>query len=425
MKSSLDPAFLRRILHRMGETGQPPERGALQVNVGTDELLDVLRREYLVPIRESGRNSAFKLVQAPFGGGKSQFLHCLRELAWREGFVTSLVDVSPQECPFDDPVRIYRAVATRLESPPKDLAVESDVGIDAVLRVAIAERRKAHGEAAVRAWLDEEIATARVDSHAVRRAAHLLMCALLDRDHDAEALLASFLRGEDVQPGEVRALGVREALEPSSAFRFLRSLVQVLRAVGVSGVVLLFDEMDRVMSLSVRRRRSIGDVLRQTIDHCGQASLPSVLWIYAVPPEFLTNVVPEYPALEQRLRGASTFSSVNPLAPVIDLDRLPLGPTALLTAIGGKLLDLHLRAHEGTLDEAAQRGNLQDLARELGERQLEVGTRRTFVKAAAQLLATQQREGSRRLAPDEIRGFAAEGTAKADAPVLPGEDLFA
>jgi hypothetical protein len=32
----LSPAFARNILDRVGSTGQPPERGALLVNVGTD-----------------------------------------------------------------------------------------------------------------------------------------------------------------------------------------------------------------------------------------------------------------------------------------------------------------------------------------------------------------------------------------------------
>ena len=46
-----------RIVQRMGETGQPPERGALFVNVGTEEQLEVLRTRYLAEIRETGRNA--------------------------------------------------------------------------------------------------------------------------------------------------------------------------------------------------------------------------------------------------------------------------------------------------------------------------------------------------------------------------------
>lgn len=422
MSQDRDLEFSRRILLRMGETGQPPERGAMRVNVGTTELLETLRREYLVTIRQSGRNSAFKLVQAPFGGGKSQFLHCLRELAWKEGFVTALVDVSPQECPFDDPVRVYQAVATRLEAPPADLAEEAEIGMDALLRREIRRRKQQDGVEATRTWLDEKFGSARVDSLAVRRAALLLMRATLDRDEVLDALLTSWLRGEQVSPGEVREHGIREQLEAGTAFRFLRSLVQVVRALELPGVVLLFDELDRVMSLTGRRRRSIGDTLRAMIDHCGQATLPSLLWVYAVPPEFLTTVVPEYPALEQRLRGAAHFSQSNPLAPVIDLDRLPVKPGELLQQIGARLLELHVAVHGDKLRTADARGAVEALAKELGARQLEIGTRRTFVKSCVQLLAELERSEPRRMDAAAIRGWLQSGGGTpAAAAVLPGE----
>jgi len=100
----------------------------------------------------------------------------------------------------------------------------------------------------------------------------------------------------------------------------------VLRALELPGVVLLFDELDRIMSLTVKKRRAIGDNLRQMMDECGQAVLPALLWVYAVPPEFMRVIVPEYPALQQRLKGAGGMSAQSPLAPLIDLDRLPLAP---------------------------------------------------------------------------------------------------
>ncbi|MBI2373812.1 MAG: DUF2791 family P-loop domain-containing protein [Deltaproteobacteria bacterium] len=413
----------KQILRRMGETGQPPERGARFVNVGTAELLEVLREEYLATIRESGRFSAFKLVQAPYGGGKTHFLHCLRELAWDEGFVTALVSVSPKECPFDDPVKIYQAVASRLESPPATPDEASDWGIDALLRAELARRTGSAPEPEVRAWLEDELSKARVDAHGLRRAAQLYMLAVLDRDARTQALLSSYLRGESVGLDELRDLGIRELLDSSSGFRFLRSLVQLLRALEVPGVVLLFDEMDRVMSLSRGRVRAIGDNLRQMIDHCGQASLPALLWVYAVPPEFMTTVVPQYPALDQRLKGAAALSAVNPMAPVIDLDRLPIGPTSLLVQLGERLLELHQIVHRGSLDRAIQLENLGQLARELGERQLESGTRRTFVKSAIQLLSEQQRGGQSLLNNQDVQRYAQGPTAPAPAP-LAGESLI-
>lgn len=384
-----EAALARAILQRMGETGQPPERGSLRVNVGTDEVLELLRSEYLVPIRESGRNSSFKLVQAPFGGGKTHFLHCLREVGWSEGFATSLVGISPQECPFDDTVSIYREVARKLELPPSDEDEESEPGIDVVLRALVLQRAGLYGVDAVRTWLSEEFSRARVDNRAVRRAAEVFMTAVLDHDDEKEDVTAAFLRGEDVRREELQPLRIREQLEGKTAFAFLRALVQVLRALEVPGLILLFDELDRVMSLSVKRRKAIGDNLRQMIDHCGQATLPALLWVYAVPPEFLTTVVPEYPALEQRLRGAAEFSRSSPLGPVIDLDHLPLSPEELFRRIGLRLLALFEKAHGGALEHALQEKNLALLAHAMAEDALESGTRRIFVKRAVELLHAQ------------------------------------
>jgi hypothetical protein len=314
-------------------------------------------------------------------------------------------------------------VAQSLELPPSDPDEETELGIDAVLRAEVGRRLKEHAPEAIRQWLREECERARVDSHSVRRAGVVFMEAVLDGDREREEVLGAWLRGEPVQPSEVQRHGVRETLESGTAFRFLRSLIQLLRALDVPGLVLLFDELDRVMSLTVRRRRAIGDNLRQMIDHCGQATLPALLWVYAVPPEFMTTVVPEYAALEQRLRGAARFSSESPLSPIIDLDHLPLGPTELLQKIGQKLLDLYQEAY-APLDAKLQGKNLYRLAEELGESQLESGTRRTFVKAAVQLLVEQGRGKERALGDAEVRALGRRGAAAAPPPMA-DEETFA
>ncbi len=382
----------RSIVERMGETGQPPERGALAVNVGTEEVLQVLREEYLVPIREDGRNSSFKLVQATFGGGKTHFLHCLREIGWNEGFVVSLVGISPQECPFDDTLRVYQAVAKNLELPPPAAGQPAPKGVETILATLILQKVEESGEAAVRQWLQREFKRAPIESHALRRAVYLFALAVLDGDDATEEILAAYLRGDHVSAAERSQFQLREELDSKSAFRFLRSLIQVMRELTVPGLILLFDEMDRVMSLSVKRRKAIGDNLRQMIDHCGQATLPALLWVYAVPPEFMTTVVPEYPALEQRLRGAGRFSVASPLEPVIDLESLPLEPEELFRRIGHKLLELFQHGRPETIDMDLQGRNVDALADHMALNALESGSRRLFVKRLVHMLHQQLHE---------------------------------
>ncbi len=416
----LTPELARHILDRMGSTGQPPERGAHLVNVATGGYLDVLRDEYLRPMRESRRNSTFKLVQAPFGGGKTHFLHCLRELAWSEGFATALVGLSPKECPFDRPVSIYREVALRLELPVDDFGHEPAQGLDVVLRQIARRGIDEHGAGGFRAWLRDELANAPIESRAFGRGVRAYLAAVADGDEDTEELVGDWLRGDAVEARALEPLRLRERLEDANAFRWLRSLVQTLAALGLPGVVLLFDEMDRNMSLSAKRRQAIGDNLRQMIDYCGQSLLPGVVWCYAVPPEFMDTIVPEYPALAQRLKGAALFSDESPLQPVIDLDRLPLGPIELLRAIGERLLELAELGWDHRFDRAIQTANLGELARELGERQFESGTRRQFVKAAASLIETQRRTGDRALTPAEIQRYVT-GSVLAQPDAMPGE----
>ncbi|MGE3164629.1 MAG: BREX system ATP-binding domain-containing protein [Planctomycetota bacterium] len=403
-RPSLSPALARSILDRMGATGQPPERGALAVNVGTDTLLEALRDEYFRPIRESRRNSTFKLIQATFGGGKTQFLHALRELAWGEGFATALVGLSPKECPFDQPVRIYQEVARRMELPVVHPEQEPSRGFDALLDHVAEERVDENGADAFREWLATEFVRWPIESRSFARAVRAYLEAAIESDVDKCEVLGDYLLGERVSTAELEDYRLRETLEEQNAFLWLRSLVQVASALNLPGVVLLFDEMDRNMSLSVGRRRAIGDNLRQMIDYCGQAQLPGVVWCYAVPPEFMTTIVPEYPALAQRLKGAGRFGGVTPLQPIIDLEQLPLAATEMLRAIGMRLLELAGVAFpEASFDREVQAENVVLVAHELGARQLESGTRRQFVKAIITLFDAQRRSGQKVLTASEVR----------------------
>lgn len=423
LRGEMTPDLAKHILDRMGSTGQPPERGALSVNVGTDVLLNVLRDEYLRPMKASGRNSTFKLVQADFGGGKTQFLHCLRELAWIEGFATALVSLSPKECPFDKPVLIYREIARRVEMPVEALNEEPSQGIERVLRWIAEQRVEETSAAEFREWLKSDFANANIESRAFRRAVLLFLQAVVDDDLDREEILADYLLGADVPKSELSQLRLREKLDAEGAFRWLRSLAQSLAALGLPGLVLMFDEMDRNMSLSSGRRREIGDNLRQMIDYCGQSLLPGVLWCYAVPPQFMDTIVPEYPALQQRLKGASAFSDKSHMHSIIDLDHLGFQPAELFGLIGMRLLEMTSYAHGHQFDTKIQTANIAELSRALAENPLDSGNRRTFVKAAVAVLENQRREGERALSAAEIRG-AAGSPSLDESERMPGEVEF-
>jgi hypothetical protein len=404
----LSRSLARHIIDRLGEAGQPPELGIGHVNVGNHTYLDVLENEYLRPIVDEGRGSSFKLVQAYFGGGKTHFLFCVRERAWGLGFPTAVVGLSPDECPFDDPVRIYAAVAREIAWPPLDPTIAPTRGIDELLRTVLDLRAATMTEDLLHEWIVRHLRRVPADSHSYRVAVARFLLAVLQGETDAEDSLSAFLRGESVPASELRAYGVREEIRRETGFRFLRSLVQVVQALGAPGLVLAFDELDRNLSFGPRRRRAIVDSLRQLIDLCGREALPGLLCLYAVPPEFLTRVVPEYVALQQRLEAPVTLSVRSPQAVVIDLENLDLPQAELLTRIGERILDVFEAATAAGLDHELQTRNLGLLAGEVLERTWDVAHRRAFVKAAVALLHEQRGAGERELTPAEVQGLTSQ-----------------
>lgn len=407
----LSQSLARHIIGRLGEAGQPPEMGIGYINVGNHTYLDLLEEEYLRPIAEEGRGSSFKLIQAYFGGGKTHFLFCLRERAWELGFPTSVVGLSPDECPFDDPVRIYAAVAREVAWPPLDPTIAPSRGIDELLRTVLDLRSQNTSDDQIHEWIVRHLRRVPADSHSYRVAVARFLLSVLEGDLEAEDVLSAFLRGENVPASELRSYGVREEIRRETGFRFLRSLVQVIQALGAPGLMLGFDELDRNLSFSPKRRRGIVDNLRQLIDLCGREALPGLLCLYAVPPEFLTRVVPEYVALQQRLESPSTLSVRSPQSVVIDLESLDLPQSELLTRIGERILKVFQVATETELDPEIQTLNLGVLAEEVLARAWDVAHRRAFVKAAVALLYDQRASGERQLSAEEAKDLASQTSA--------------
>ena len=410
----LTPRLAQHILTRMGEAGQPPEYGLSFVNVGNQHYLDILTEEYLDRLLDGNRGSAFKLVQGYYGGGKTHFLHCMRDLAWQRGFLCSLVQLSPQECPYEDPLKVYRAVVGQLTSPPSEVGVAPTRGLGDILRDFADGLSSRMNESEREQWIKRSGRKIAVDSVSFRRALLAFIQCCWSGDVAGEALLESWLRADPVPRQDLKPFGIYDLIDGNNAFASLRSLCQALTGFGYPGLVLMFDEVDRNLSLSTRRIAALGDNLRQVIDLCGSAQLPGVLFLYAVPPEFLRLVVPEYPALDQRLRSPLPLSRISPQSTLIDLEKLQFSPEELLLAMGQKLLKVFQLGENWTATEAIQQGNLQALAKASAQYSFEIGHRRTFVKTWIAFLHQQKQGGESWLNQETAENMLTSGLASND-----------
>jgi hypothetical protein len=409
----LTPRRARKMLAQMGENGTPPELGISHVNVGNESYLHILDQSYIHDLICEDEGSSFKLVQGTYGAGKTHFLYCVRDLAWRRNLLAAFVTISPKECPLNKPLGVYRAVAQNLELAREHEDSDPTRGLDDILRHRAETVVDDLGREEALRWVESSLGRAPLARHSFRDAAVRYLRAVIEgEDEDRLRRLAAWLRGEPIPASEAKAEGLYEMPSNENGFAMLRSLVQAASRLGFEGTVLLLDEAERRLSVDGKRTKAHNetvDHLRELVDLCGRSELPRLLLLYAVTPAFTQNVLPAYPALQQRLGWPIQYlSSHNPKAPLIDLEALDLEPVGLLTEMGKRLVRVARLAYgwePGETGEVALLRNLKHLVETVTEEQLEVSHRRLFVKIWIRLLDELRLGGERDLGGDEVKAL--------------------
>ena len=407
----LTPQEAQHIIRKLGESSIPPTRGLEAYTVGMDSVLGTLESEYLKGYLRDG-GSSFKLVVGEYGSGKSHFLYRLRDIAWDNGYVVSRTELSPKECPYDNQLKVYQAVISNLIFHSPDPNVADTQGIESFLENHFFTTMKMLGietmmtsiglDKRVELWLDT-ILRFKIESPSFRHAVYFYLKAVAEENESAKRNIGAWMRGESVALKDVRAFSITERIDRSVAFKMLRSVSQMVHELGYAGLVLLFDEGDRMVSIGSSKTEKVAcDNLREVIDRCAGESLPATLFVYAVPPYFVTNIAPQYEALSQRISSKVKFSRKNPFSVQISLDQLDYPGEELLRLIGEKLLGVFEQAYGVAFNPELQKQNIAQLADTCGSL-LSTSHRRHFVKSLIDMLAEQKADGERVYEPDNVQ----------------------
>lgn len=394
LKEQLTRPIARRIIETVGAYGAPPEWGFQLFSAGIEPYLRVLDGDYLGGYLQDG-GAAFKLVVGAYGGGKTHFLYSVRELAWKHGFAVSYVTLSAEESPFHRLEKVYGAIAQGLMPPltPDELLSGAEKGIDAFIKRWFAEKSAAlqaqgiSGTELVEA-LDEAIRASVVDlesvnfGFAVRRAVE----ALAHDRHDDYLEIMQWLSVQGFDRNVHGQYGLRHAIDRSQAFTLIRSLAKWVRAMGHSGLVILFDEAEQLPSLSSKQRELMLSNLREIIDECGHSSFRGAMVYYAVPNEsFFEGRSNVYEALKQRI--ATVFDVLNPTGVKIDLERTQKNPQELLQHIGNRLAAIYEVAYGVELPAQAVSIAAEEVARAAYELRFgDTGYKRLYVQGMVRAL---------------------------------------
>lgn len=389
--ASLSKDNARNIIEVVGGSGNPPEYGFQFFTAGVDEYLAPIEREYLSSfIKDGGRS--FKMIVGTYGGGKTHFLYCVRELAWKQNFAVSYVRLSPTETPFHKLESVYQSIVSNLTYPmtPDELLSGYERGIESFVKVWYAQKAaEVQSKGITGDRFKEELNTyissiPNFESISFTNAVREAFRCLLDRRDTDFSMIAQWLKAEGFDSRKVDGhpkFGILQKIDKSTAFSMIRSLVRWVRVAGCSGLVVLFDEAELVPSMSGKQKDLLLSNLRELVDECGHGTLANSMFFYAVPDEnFLQGKTQIYEALRQRV--STVFETLNPVGVKIYLEKLSRKPEEVLREIGRKLAGIFEVAYGVKFNADVLKKSVGNIAHAAyAERFGDIGYKRLFVQA--------------------------------------------
>lgn len=397
---------------RLGSEGKAPtdlsrgQRTVSTYSVGIDPWIHRLSKIFLHNLCK--KNAHFKLVIAPYGGGKTHFLVSLGGQALNDNYAVSYIACS-DNISFDKSLEIYRAFISSVTLPGTGTS-----GLSSLLARIITHKAKViretapKPEAAMEMWLNTLYREEYPEPSFGRVAAAALRELINPNESPTGDAAYRWLRGEiDTLTKDERGL-MRLATIPAKernefGRRMLLSMIKFVVESGVNGVVILFDEVETLLTAKGKALLRVLSAMRVLIDlPMGISGGIPLLGAFSAVPQVLEEL-DKYPALKQRLSvvGAS-FAEGNDLAPQLDLGSL-CAQKEFLTSLGEKLLLLGEKARGHVFNKELQTRNIRQLVKVADERDLDINARRLFVKACVNILDQQISLGEREYLEEELK----------------------
>jgi len=264
-----------------------PSRHAV-TQLGTTQYEIKIRFQEELDSLLEGKGTSPIVVAANFGAGKTHLLEYLQSVAERSSCVTSYVVVSP-EMPLGNAHSVLKAVAESARAPGRNgkalRELMSDMNVNSSEYTELREWART-------ACLNDSFA-AILHLYAEFRADETFRAQLLE-DIEGKVMLKSLLKGRLKEIGQLAAYDIGGAKgsrkTPALAHERIRLLARMFRATGGGGLIILFDELERIAKFSLNQRAAAYQELAWW-QSAAQATGSAILPVFAMTEEFLESCI--------------------------------------------------------------------------------------------------------------------------------------
>jgi hypothetical protein len=219
-----------------------------------------------------------KVVFGYYGSGKSHYLNFVRALAFKAGWVVSLIEFDPKAADPAKPHLVYRRLMSALEFPPREDGSQSRGFLGFVK-----ETRNQWDSARIadlkyfkqNQWYSAAFQTLLAHKHDEESETYVAACSWLSGERQPLKIVHDLARDAEIT---VRAPRMPVTKESAEVYGFHLVVVdEICRALGYKGLLLVLDEAEHVRGYNVKRQERANnffDILARCA-HKPLRSLPS------------------------------------------------------------------------------------------------------------------------------------------------------
>jgi len=273
--------------------GSVPEVGLDRYATGVDLVRQEIHRHFDLARKGMG---TIKFLRSDYGGGKT-FTSRLAVLdGQQQKFATSFVVVSDNDLKFHEFDAVYRRVMEELGTSSCRRAALGDIidrwigAIEESLIAAGADESAATFSAQVRDRLASDLQAATGGKAPDEFVRHIQKIYDLKQANNlalAGALISWLSGSTTVGQADRRAIGVTGAITSKLALAYLRGILEIIKAAGYNGLVIVIDEAETILRMRADSRHRSLNGIRQIFD--GASGFPGIVWLFTGTPAFFDS----------------------------------------------------------------------------------------------------------------------------------------